>query len=78
MKKTLQKTVAVALTGAMVIGALSGCNKETSKENETTTKSQQTTTQGSNTKETTTAAPETTTQQSRFLYTTEVRKAFHL
>lgn len=62
MKKFLQKTVAIALTGAMVIGALSGCNKETSKENETTTKSQQTTTQGSNTTETTTAAPETTTQ----------------
>lgn len=60
-KATLQKTVAVALTGAMVVGSLVGCNKDSGANNETTTagSSTETTTAatGNNETETTTAAP---------------------
>ena len=43
-KTTLQKSVAVALTGAMVIGALTGCNSNTANNNtETTSKAPETT-----------------------------------
>ena len=64
-KTTLQKSVAVALTGAMVIGALTGCNSNTANNNtETTSKAPETTTQGSKTEETSKAPEETSKSDS--------------
>ncbi len=64
-KTTLQKSVAVALTGAMVIGALTGCNSNTANNNtETTSKAPETTSQGSKTEETSKAPEETSKSDS--------------
>ena len=58
-KNSLQKACAVALTGAMVMGSLAGCSKETSN-NETTTAKQEETTTAKKEETTTKAAEETT------------------